>query len=80
MNSHPSYKRYSDLQHNFIVVNQSHMLQSNQASRVQITTNEFAVKFRSKTEVYAFMSIDVGAYLPPNGSVTIYFLKDLVMG
>ena len=56
------------------------MLQSNQASRVQITTNEFAVKFRSKTEVYAFMSIDVGAYLPPNSSVTIYFLKDLVMG
>ena len=47
---------------------------------MQITTNEFAVKFRSKTEVYAFMSIDVGAYLPPNGSVTIYFLKDLVMG
>ena len=47
---------------------------------MKITASEFAAKFRSKNEVYAFLSIDVGACLPPNDSVTIYFLKDLVNG
>ena len=52
----------------------------NQQALVSMTTNEFATKFRSKTEVYAFLSIDVGAYLPPRDNVNIYFLKDLVIG
>ena len=44
----------------------------------KMTTKEFAAKFRSKNEIYAFMSVDVGAYLPPKEVCTIYFLKDLV--
>ena len=47
---------------------------------VKITTSEFSAKFRSKNEVYTFLAIDVGAYLPPTECVTIYFLKDLVAG
>lgn len=52
----------------------------NQQANVHITTNEFAAKFRSKTEVYAFLSIDVSAYLPAKEAVTIYHLKDLITG
>ena len=52
----------------------------NQPAKVRITTNEFSAKFRSKSEVYALLSIDVGAYLAPPECVTIYFLKDLVSG
>ncbi len=48
--------------------------------KVTITTSTFAAKFRSKTEVYSFLTVDVGAFLPPRDVVTIYFLKDLVMG
>ena len=46
----------------------------------RITTSMFAAKFRSKYEVYQFLTIDVGAVLPPHDCVNIYFLKDLVMG
>ena len=40
----------------------------------------FSAKFRSKYEVYQFLTIDALAYLPPPQAVTIYFLKDLVSG
>ena len=40
----------------------------------------FSAKFRSKNEVYQFLTIDVGAVLPQKECVTTYFLKDLVMG
>ena len=40
----------------------------------------FAAKFRSKYEVYQFLTIDVGAVLPPHDCVNVYFLKDIVMG
>ena len=46
----------------------------------RISTATFAAKFRSKSEVYQFLTIDVGAVLPPKEGVTTYFLKDLVMG
>ncbi len=46
----------------------------------RVTTTEFAAKFRSKNEVYTFLSIDVAAYLPAPECVTIYFCKDLVSG
>ena len=45
-----------------------------------ITTAEFSAKFRSKYEVYQFMTIDAKAYLPAPENVTIYFLKDLIRG
>ena len=46
-------------------------MQASQPNKTRITAAEFAAKFRSKTEVYAFLSIDVAAYLPPHECVTI---------
>ena len=45
-----------------------------------INVNEFAAKFKSKREIYTFLTIDAGAYLPSHEVLTIYFLKDLVRG
>jgi hypothetical protein len=55
-------------------------MQGRQPVKARLTTSEFSAKFRSKNEVYAFLSIDVEAYLPSKDCVTIYFLKDLVNG
>ena len=55
-------------------------MQARQPVKARLTTSEFSAKFRSKNEVYAFLSIDVEAYLPSKDCVTIYFLKDLVNG
>ena len=65
-------------------------------AKVKITAKSFAAKFKSKREVYNFLSVDVGLYLPAYGKynryqpltssfhhidqVTIYFLKDLMSG
>ena len=46
----------------------------------RISTAAFSAKFRSKSEVYQFLTIDVGVVLPQKECVTTYFLKDLVMG
>ena len=59
-------------------LNQEKMVQANEVKH--ITTAEFAAKFRSKYEVYQFLTIDALAYLPPPECVTMYFLKDLVRG
>ena len=45
-----------------------------------ITAAAFASKFKSKREVYLFLTIDCKAYLPAYTNVTIYFLKDLISG
>jgi hypothetical protein len=55
-------------------------MQVQEVPKSRITTSEFSAKFRSKNEVYAFLSIDVAAYLPPPECVNIYFMKDLVSG
>ena len=55
-------------------------MQISTEARKRVTTAEFAAKFRSKLEVYNFMSIDVGAYMPAPESVTIYFLRQLARG
>jgi len=34
--------------------------------------------YRSKREVYNFLTVDVGYYLPAYEQVSIYFLKDVV--
>ena len=52
----------------------------NHPAAKRVTTAEFSAKFRSKYEVYQFLSIDALAYLPAPETVTIYFLKDLVRG
>ena len=49
-------------------------------SKQRISTASSAAKFRSKSEVFQFLTIDVGAVLPSKDCVTTYFLKDLVMG
>ncbi len=36
-------------------------------AKVKITAKEFAAKFRSKREVYNFLAVQVGAYLPSYG-------------
>ena len=45
-----------------------------------VNVNAFAAKFKSKREIYSFLTIDAGAYLPSHEVLTIYFLKDLVRG
>ena len=45
-----------------------------------VTVATFAAKFRSKREIYQFLTLDVRAYLPPVHTVTVYYLKDIVSG
>ena len=45
-----------------------------------ITAATFGAKYRSKREIYQFLTVDVRAYLPDCDNVTIYFLKDIVRG
>ena len=40
-----------------------------------ITTAEFSAKFKSKREIYLFLSVDCKAYLCACDNLTIYFLK-----
>ena len=45
-----------------------------------VTVAAFSAKFRSKREIYQFLTLDVRAYLPAVHTLTIYFLKDIVSG
>ena len=45
-----------------------------------LAAKTFSAKFRSKREVWSFLTVDVGAYLPPYENVTIYHMRDLVAG
>ena len=61
---------------------------------VALSAKAFSAKFRGKRfvklyilsntllyrEVWNFLTMDCGAYLPPYENVTIYHLRDLVMG
>ena len=40
-----------------------------------ITTAQFAAKFKSKNEIYLFLTVDCKAYLCSADNLTIYFLK-----
>ena len=55
-------------------------MQANNAQNNKVTSATFSSKFRSKGEIYVFLTVDVKAYLPKCDNVTIYFLKDLVRG
>ena len=48
--------------------------------RQQVTATSFAAKYKSKREVFNFLTMDVKAYLPAYDTISIYFLKDLVSG
>ena len=45
-----------------------------------VTASEFAVKYRSKNEVFMFLTVDCRAYLCDASCLTVYFLKALVSG
>ena len=47
---------------------------------MQITSAEFASKYKSKRECYTFLTLSVKAYMPEYSNVTIYFLKDIISG
>ena len=55
-------------------------MQANQPQKQQVTSAAFGAKFRSKREIYVFLTVDVQAYLCNCDNLTIYFLKDLVNG
>ena len=55
-------------------------MQINSNQKRQVTSAAFASKFRSKREIYVFLTVDVKAYLCNCDNLTIYFLKDLVTG
>ena len=39
----------------------------NGPAKVKITAKDFAAKYKSKREVYNFLSVDCGIYLPSYG-------------
>jgi hypothetical protein len=49
-------------------------------NNVHISAKEFEAKYKSKREIFTFLTVECGAYLPPYDTVTIYFLKDLLSG
>jgi len=46
----------------------------------QMAAAQFAAKFKSKRECHRFLAVDVGAYIPPLSTVTIYHMRDLISG
>ena len=54
--------------------------QAAQAQNQVVTTAQFNAKFRSKPEVFRFLAFDVGAYLPPYATITVWHLRDLAGG
>lgn len=46
--------------------------------RATINVNEIKGKLSSKRDLYFFVAFEMGAYLPREKHVTIYFLKQLI--
>ena len=55
-------------------------MQQINAQKTKLTTATFQSKFRSKKELYVFLTVDAKAYLCNCDNLTVYFLKDLVTG
>ena len=45
-----------------------------------VNVNAFSAKYRSKREIYSFLTVDGEVYMPPFENVTVYFCKDIVEG
>jgi hypothetical protein len=45
-----------------------------------VNVNDIKAKFSTKRDLYFFMAFELGAYLPKEKTVTIYFLKQLISG
>jgi hypothetical protein len=54
--------------------------QINGGGSKRINAAEFASKYKSKREIFNFLTVSAGAYLCPHECLTIYFLKQLVSG
>ena len=50
-----------------------------QAARSQVTIQQFGAKFQTKSAIYQFLTVELGAYLPPKTCVTIYHLRDIIL-
>ena len=48
--------------------------------KTKISAATFSAKYKSKREIWFFLTVDFKAYLPSYETVTIYHLKDLVSG
>ena len=49
-------------------------MQNSLANKTAVTASAFGSKFRSKREIYVFLTVDVKAYLCACDNLTIYFL------
>jgi hypothetical protein len=47
---------------------------------LQMLATEFAGKAKSKREIFMFLTTECRVYLPQYGSISIYFLKDIISG
>ena len=45
---------------------------------IPIAPPHYLLPLQSKREVYNFLSVDFGVYLPAYEQVSIYFLKDII--
>jgi hypothetical protein len=53
---------------------------SQQFNGQRVPAQTFAAKFKSKKEIFNFLTIDGKAYLPPYETITIYHMRDIVSG
>jgi hypothetical protein len=47
---------------------------------VRLTASEFSAKYSTKREVYTFLSVDAGIYLPSYDTISIWACRDLISG
>ena len=50
------------------------------SKNVKVNAKTVAAKFKSKREIWNFLTFDADAYLPAEHCVTIYYMKDLLSG
>ena len=45
-----------------------------------ITAKVFGAKYKSKAEIFRFLTVEYNCYLPPHKVLTLYFLRSLISG
>ena len=53
---------------------------TSETKTVTMNVKNFCAKFGTKGEIYRFLTVEAGIYLPPFQTVTIWHMKDLVAG
>jgi hypothetical protein len=53
---------------------------SNEFNGQRVSAQTFAAKFKSKKEIFNFLTVDAKAFLPPYDTITIYHMRDIVSG